>query len=51
LIQACVSSMKKNLSTYEVRVLNEENINKYVDIPEKVVEKWKKGIIYNAHFL
>lgn len=50
LIQACVSSMKKNLSTYEVRVLNEENINKYVDIPEKVVEKWKKGIIYNAHF-
>ena len=50
LVKACYNSVVKNYNDKEIIVLTEENYKKYVDIPEYILKKWKKGYITFAHF-
>lgn len=49
-IKKCFETVKKFQGDYERIVLTEENIKKYVDIPDFIWEKYKKGLIKHAHF-
>ena len=50
LVKACYNSVLKNYKDKEIIVLTEENYEQYVDIPEYILKKWKKGYITFAHF-
>ena len=50
LVKACYNSVLKNYKDKEIIVLTEENYKKYIDIPEYILKKWKKGYITFAHF-
>lgn len=50
LVKTCYNSVLKNYKDKEIIVLTEENYKKYVDIPEYILKKWKKGYISFAHF-
>lgn len=49
LVKKCVASLKKQKG-YEVVLLSDKNLNDYIDFPEFIIEKYKKGFIGNAHF-
>ena len=48
--QVCVKRMKQIFGEDKVIVITADNYMDYVDIPEYIVDKWKKGIIVYAHF-
>lgn len=50
LVQRCYASLQKNLPGKKLVVVTEANLSEYVEIPDYIMEKWKKGIISNAHF-
>lgn len=50
LIQTCIQSMKNQLQGREVIVLTEENISDYTEIPDYIIDKYKKGWISRAHY-
>ena len=50
LCKTCVDRMKEVFGSKRIVVITEENYKQYADIPEYIVEKWKKGIISYAHF-
>ncbi len=50
LVQRCYESLQKNLTDKEIILLTLDNIFQYVDFPEHITRKWKKGIITNTHF-
>lgn len=49
LVKLCLKSIKK-VKGKRVVVVTKDNYKDFVDLPEYVVEKWKKGIISHAHF-
>lgn len=49
LVQKCYESLKANLTGKEITVITAENMGQYVDFPDYVLDKWKKGIITNTH--
>lgn len=49
-VKACINSIKKNFSDKRVVVITKDNLNKYVKIPNYILQKWNKGIISNTHF-
>lgn len=50
LVKSCYRSLRNNLKNYDIVVLTEENIEKYVKIPMYILEKYRKKIIGAAHF-
>lgn len=50
LVQQCYETIKKQFADWKIVVITSENLNKYTDFPDHIVEKWKKGIISNTHF-
>lgn len=50
LVQRCIESLKQQLPHKKLILLDETNLADYVEMPEDIVAKWKKGIIGNAHF-
>ena len=50
LVKACYESIKKNMPDKEIVLITEKNYNDYVQFPDYIVEKRKKGYIENAHF-
>lgn len=50
LVQRCYESLKSNMKGYKINVITEENMFEYIEIPNYIVTKWKKGIISFAHF-
>lgn len=48
LVKKCIDSLNK--LDGEVIVIDENNFSNYVNIPDFIFRKWKKGIISNAHF-
>ena len=48
--KACLASLRENLIDREVIVITEENLFKYIDFPEYITKKYKKGIISRTHF-
>lgn len=49
-VKACLESLRKNLPGKNIIVLSEENLWNYVDFPDYISEKYRKGIISKAHF-
>lgn len=50
LVKRCYESLKENMSDFKINIVTEENMFEYVDIPDYIIIKWKKGIISFAHF-
>ncbi len=48
--KACLNSLRKNLVDRDIVVITKENYKDFVDIPEFIITKYKKGIISNTHF-
>ena len=49
IVQACCSSVQKNLSDRQIRILTEQNYREYVSFPSFIQEKIDKGIISKTH--
>lgn len=49
-VQACYNSLKKNLPEYEINVIDAENWNEYIELPDFIVKKWEKKQIPPALF-
>ena len=49
LVKCCYNSLKENLSTKKIILITNDNMKDYVEFPEFIVAKWKKGIITNTH--
>ena len=50
LVKACIKSVRQHRGEHTVTVITEENYKDYVDIPEGIVNKYRKGIISRTHF-
>ena len=50
LVKVCLASQRKHLPDYEFRVLDLSNYQEWVELPEYVVGKYKKGLIPAASF-
>ena len=49
LVQKCFESVKENLTSKEIILITEANMSEYVQFPQYIIDKWKNGIIKNAH--
>ncbi|MDD6405633.1 MAG: capsular polysaccharide synthesis protein [Clostridiales bacterium] len=50
IVKFCYKSVKKWMSDKDVCVIDKSNLLKYVNLPDYVISKWKKGIISNTLF-
>lgn len=50
LVKSCYESLKKHLVDYEIIVITADNLNNYIELPDYIINKWKRGIISNTHF-
>ena len=50
IVKKCITSIEKNAGNYPVIILTEDNYKEYIDIPEWIQEKYKKGIISRTHY-
>lgn len=50
LVKACTNSIRMNLSDREIVFLTDDNISDYIQLPEYIIAKRKKGIIGAAHY-
>ncbi len=50
IVKACWNSQRKNLPEgVSLRILTEENFRKYIEIPDYVLDKYRRGLILPAH--
>lgn len=49
IVQKCYESVKKNLQSREIILITEKNMDEYVNLPNYIIDKWKKNIITNTH--
>ena len=50
IVKKCISSVKANKGDKQLIILNEKNVSDYVNFPDFIEEKHKKGIIGEAHY-
>lgn len=50
IVKKCYESMCKNLKDREIVVITEDNFSQYVNFPDYIMEKYRKGIISKVHF-
>ena len=51
LVRNCIRSIERHMSSSQrLIVLNTQNYADYIDLPEVIITKWKKGQITNTHF-
>jgi len=50
IVKQCITSVKRYMPQYEVRVLTADNIFDFVTLPEYIVSKYKNGTITFTHF-
>ena len=51
LVKKCFQSLRENKpKDFELNIITYDNLNKYISLPEFVIEKYQKHIISNAHF-
>lgn len=49
LVKKCYQSLQENLTDREIILLTSENIQEYVEFPDYIIDKWKKGQITHTH--
>lgn len=50
IVKKCIDSMYKWLPEYQIVIITTENLFKYIELPDYIIEKWKNGIITNTLF-
>ena len=50
IVISCYNSLKQNLTDREIKVVDADNWQEHVDLPEYIVEKWKRKRIPAANF-
>lgn len=50
LVKCCYQSVLKYFPHKHIVVITQNNYSDYIDIPQYIIEKWKKGIITHTHF-
>lgn len=50
LVKACITSLRRYMPEYDVIVIDADNISQYIELPEWITEKYRRGIIPNALF-
>ena len=50
LVQACYASLQMHLKDREIILLTRENYRQYIQLPEFIEEKARRGIISHAHY-
>lgn len=50
LVKACINSVRKNIGTKKLIVLDEENYKKFIELPYWVEQKKIDGVITRTHF-
>lgn len=50
IVKKCIESQKHQMKEWRHIVIDEQNLSNYVEMPEFILKKWKKGTISNAHF-
>ncbi len=50
IVKACHRSLLKYLKDYEIRIIDSENWNQYIQLPDYIVERWNKKQIPPALF-
>lgn len=45
MVKACLESQRQHFPGYDVRVLDADNYHQWVDLPEYIEEKYRKGLI------
>jgi len=50
LCKTCLASIRREMPDKEIRIITTKNMFDYVDFPDFIKEKYKKGIITNTHF-
>lgn len=48
IVKACYNSL--GILNKKINIITAENYKEYVDIPDYILDKWKKGIISDTHF-
>ena len=49
LVKRCYQSVKENMPDRDIVVITSENMTDYVQFPDFIIEKWKKGQITHTH--
>lgn len=50
IVRVCYSSIKKWMPDKEIHIIDNNNLYKYINLPDYVIKKWKCGIISNTLF-
>lgn len=50
IVKRCVESIEKNIKNHEITIITESNYKDYVQFPDFIEEKMKKGIISRTHY-
>lgn len=50
LVKNCYDSIIYHKGKMNLILINKDNFQEYADLPQFVIDKWKKGIISNTHF-
>lgn len=50
IVRRCVESIQQNIPDKKVILVDANSIAEYIEMPDYILNKWKKGIIGNAHF-
>lgn len=49
IVQACVKSVYKFMPDKKIHIITSENMDEFVQFPDYITEKWRKGKITNTH--
>ena len=49
IVRCCVESIKEYSNGHQVIVLSEDNLHEYIELPDFIMEKFKKGYITRTH--
>lgn len=50
IIKICYTSLEKHMSDREIKIIDDNNWNEYVELPEYIVSTWKHKKMAPAHF-
>lgn len=50
IVKMCIASIRRNLSEYDINVVTENNIKKFVNFPKYIIEKYRNGYITKTHY-
>ena len=50
LVQKCIDTLRANSNSRQVILITQDNVIDFINIPDYILEKYRKGIISHAHF-